>query len=903
MAVQGQLSFHDYLPAAAMAAEALTGIEFAAPGDLQVTHIAAASGVETLLSEGVHYSIGGDGTIGAGTITALAAWPVADVFHVERNTARTQTAVFNAFERPPPKEIEGALDRVVLMVQESDRDAAAAAVAAQTSAAAAAAIGRYYATRAGGAAAVALGEMFTSDETGTLAIYKVIAGAPFYQFYQNVPTQAQIDGVLFPWMAAVAATKTVDAAVSVIRTSGHTVAGDGGSGLYKRVTAQPVHQARFRTADRYMPNGSTDAANGGWWELVPENGAVAVEQLGAKGDAVTDDRLAFKYAAEFAAAKFCKMVASAKTYVLNVIPTAEYDYAKGPQPSLVLPYNLTELDLGAAIIKLPQGGRGIVVSSFLFPNVATTSNVIANIAAGSYVIPVVDGTVFAAGDDVQWRLGEIPYDIPETSNWGLAKVLSVAGNNVTLDCPIPEAFTLASVTGTNKRLDRLPPILPLRLRNFTIDGKTGATTGAENGVSVSHRKDVVIENVNGTFCGAGVIVAQYVEGMQIINSNADRVNTTQASYGKHLSFAECRGVNVIGGSARGMRTGIVCEADSEVRVSGYQFDNTWPFDGTLPASNTVLVYSAQGRSKIIARDTLVTGQGGFNLGQTSNGVAGWEGIIEYTGDTRIRTSTQPYNIPLAFMTGVLDLDVAGVRERYNLGRLRQWKRKVRLKDGMAAVSIYGPLGMTVAARAYCSPGATVGAGANITDFYLGKTTQNGTNLAQVAVSGVLLTSGSMKEIPVFGGTVAGGLWTARNENNKMLITTGAAAGLNTKDEFIEVDVWYATEESARSYAASENIIRSDGKDYDIYEALLTAVDLPSIAAGASSVQILTISGMTSSDIYIGFAIVGGFGGLTTTKVECQAGQIEVTFYNPTGAAIDLAARDMQVVYSKRQIGA
>lgn len=693
------------------------------------------------------------------------------------------------------------------------------------------------------------------------------------------------------------ASLSVAVGTDVIQTSGYAVVGDGGGGLY---VDDALSNATFAAAH---PRACSVTLNGRYFRLVPEGGAVRVEQFGAKGDAVTDDRLAFKYAIEFGVVESCIVTASRKTYVLNTIPTAEYDYAMGPQPCLSLPYNCPEMDLGGATLKLPQGGRGLLANSFLFPNVSATSNVTANIAAGSYVVPVVDGTVFAAGNDVLWRLGEIPYDTPETNNWGLAKVLSVAGNNVTLDRPIPEAFTLASVTGANKRLDRLPGMFPLRLRNFTFDGKTGAATGAENGISVSHRKDVVIENVNGTFCGAGVIVSQFIEGMQIINSNADRVNTTQTSYGKHLSFAECRGVNVIGGSSRGMRTGIACEADAEVRVSGYKFDNTWPFDGTIPADNTVTVYSAQGRSKIIARDTLVTGQGGFNLGGTSNGVVGWEGIIEYTGDTRIRTSTQPYSIPLTLMSGVLDLNVAGVRERYNLGRLRRWKRKVRLKDGMAAVPIYGPLGMAVAARAYCSPGATVGAAANITDFYMGKTTQNGQNLATVGLAGVLLTSGSMKEIPVFGGTVAGALWTARNENHKMIVSTGAAAGLNTKDEFIEVDVWYATEESARSYASTEDIIRSDGKDYDIYEALLTAVDLPSIAAGASSAQILTISGMTSSDIYIGFAIVGGFGGLTITKVECQAGQIEVTFYNPTGAAIDLAARDMQVVYSKRQIGA
>lgn len=51
------------------------------------------------------------------------------------------------------------------------------------------------------------------------------------------------------------------------RLLGYNAAGDGGTALYKRVASEPTHDGKYRSADRYLPNGSIDNANGGWWEL------------------------------------------------------------------------------------------------------------------------------------------------------------------------------------------------------------------------------------------------------------------------------------------------------------------------------------------------------------------------------------------------------------------------------------------------------------------------------------------------------------------------------------------------------------------------------------------------------------------------------------------------------------
>ncbi len=54
----------------------------------------------------------------------------------------------------------------------------------------------------------------------------------------------------------------------LLRIAGYTTAGDGGGATYKRVAALPSHAGYIRSTDRFMPDGSTDDTNGGYWEIV-----------------------------------------------------------------------------------------------------------------------------------------------------------------------------------------------------------------------------------------------------------------------------------------------------------------------------------------------------------------------------------------------------------------------------------------------------------------------------------------------------------------------------------------------------------------------------------------------------------------------------------------------------------
>lgn len=71
----------------------------------------------------------------------------------------------------------------------------------------------------------------------------------------------------------------------------------------KRVAVQPTtHNGWFRSLDRYLPNGNTDATNGGYWEFNVGSTANVVA-FGAFGNGTTDDLLAIRGGVDYLNAK------------------------------------------------------------------------------------------------------------------------------------------------------------------------------------------------------------------------------------------------------------------------------------------------------------------------------------------------------------------------------------------------------------------------------------------------------------------------------------------------------------------------------------------------------------------------------------------------------------------------
>jgi hypothetical protein len=108
-----------YKPGSAMAPEAI-GFQFLDASDIEVVHVAAATGVRTTLVPGTNYVIAGDTMAGTATVTATAAWPAGDDFVLTRRTAMLQSTVLIPQEPLKAKAIERQLDRLALVDQEHD---------------------------------------------------------------------------------------------------------------------------------------------------------------------------------------------------------------------------------------------------------------------------------------------------------------------------------------------------------------------------------------------------------------------------------------------------------------------------------------------------------------------------------------------------------------------------------------------------------------------------------------------------------------------------------------------------------------------------------------------------------------------------------------------------------------
>jgi hypothetical protein len=99
--------------------------------ELRVVSRVIATGVETVLSLGANYTVTGGGGM-TGTVTAIVA-PAATVqWSILRATRRTQDVDFQPNDPLPAETLEQALDRVVAIVQEVERDQLRSVRAAET---------------------------------------------------------------------------------------------------------------------------------------------------------------------------------------------------------------------------------------------------------------------------------------------------------------------------------------------------------------------------------------------------------------------------------------------------------------------------------------------------------------------------------------------------------------------------------------------------------------------------------------------------------------------------------------------------------------------------------------------------------------------------------------------------
>lgn len=69
---------------------------------------------------------------------------------------------------------------------------------------------------------------------------------------------------------------------------GYSTIGVGGFNV-RRTYSEPTHNWKFRSVDRYLPNETYDAINGGWWEGYSEDGLYHLASFGGKSDGYFDN--------------------------------------------------------------------------------------------------------------------------------------------------------------------------------------------------------------------------------------------------------------------------------------------------------------------------------------------------------------------------------------------------------------------------------------------------------------------------------------------------------------------------------------------------------------------------------------------------------------------------------------
>lgn len=629
------------------------------------------------------------------------------------------------------------------------------------------------------------------------------------------------------------------------------------------------------------------SSNNRYWRAVPESGRISVEVGGAKGDGTTDDGPAIRATHAYVAAIGAKGVSFlSKRYRCEHIQPGEAPVWGSPPIQIVALGGARQNHDGATFVR-QTAGRGI----FYHPQNQTPIVELplgADVVAGSREVTLASGggAQLAVGDTVMWQLGELPYDTPETLNWAFATVLAINGDVITLNKPMPQSLALSSVTGSCKRLRKLEVLRDWTLSNLTLEGPS------EDGLALYCAERVRISNLGGRNLGAGTVTAQYCDGLTIEDCWQDGSMLTQASYGAAFGFAETRNTLLLRPRARGTLSLIKAEAGAHVTVIGGLFENTIVNAQGQSLGNQVAVVNALSRSSLTLHDLTITGFGGYRLMEVSNGAAGYDGLGQFSGTLRLNHPTAPYSIPLNAITGLLDMTIGGVHEVYNFERLRHWRKRFVLRDGEYRV-VFGPAGLLARARAYVTPGVTLGSSGQLPSFYLGRQGNNGNNLA--AAGPFSLQAGKDVNIKTYAGDVGGAQWLLRNQPLQILCATPANAGLNTANEFVEFEAWFA-EQSELDVTLSEDSVRSAGVETDPLEAVFPAYDLPAIAAGASVSIVLPIPDMVPGDFIDSVRFVGGFGGLELRGAEAQNGSIKLQIANPTNAAIDRAPTELGVAF-------
>lgn len=103
-----------------------------------------------------------------------------------------------------------------------------------------------------------------------------------------------------------AAATSIGATITEVEVRAFAVAGDDGNARYRRVDSEPPFSSGFRSVDRFLSDGTTDAANGGWWQIIPGR-SLRARQYGLQDSPVLDQGELFQNFINFCVANVVEM--------------------------------------------------------------------------------------------------------------------------------------------------------------------------------------------------------------------------------------------------------------------------------------------------------------------------------------------------------------------------------------------------------------------------------------------------------------------------------------------------------------------------------------------------------------------------------------------------------------------
>ena len=220
-------------------------------------------------------------------------------------------------------------------------------------------------------------------------------------------------------LKANAEASTILATVGAIQTLGYVAPGVGGANYVRTSYATIVSDAYplaayFRSVDRFMPDGSTDATNGGYWLLTET--FVSPEMFGAVGDGVTLD----------VAALLAMIAAAGVGGVMHLSPGKTY----------LIDRNITTLT-GQRLV-----GNGGVLKRAAQVVTTTTSAITATVTTS---VDVTSATGFAIGQTIAFATVGVARSavVYGTSLSQPITITNIVGNTLTLN----QAPTITSATG------------------------------------------------------------------------------------------------------------------------------------------------------------------------------------------------------------------------------------------------------------------------------------------------------------------------------------------------------------------------------------------------------------------------------------------------------------------------